>query len=117
MKFIISILLMIVLSFVACLYTEWWSIAIVCFVVAALVPQRPRVAFLTGFLALFILWGGLSLWISSNNNHLLAHKVSMIILKNDNPYLLIFITAFTGALVGAFAALTGSYLRAKPSAK
>jgi hypothetical protein len=42
---------------------------------------------------------------------LLAHKVSMLILKMDNPFVLIFATAFIGALVAGVAALSGSYLR------
>ncbi len=117
MKFIISLLLMVVLSFAACLYLDWWSIAIACFIVAALIRQRPGIAFLTGFIALFLLWGGMSFWISNNNNHILAHKVSILVLKSDNPYLLILITGFVGALVGAFAALTGSYLRPKQTKK
>ena len=117
MKFIISLLLMALLSFTACLYLDWWSIAIACFVVAALIRQRPGIAFLTGFLALFLLWGGLSFWISNNNGHLLAHKVSILLFKTDNPYLLIIITGFIGAIVGALAALTGSLLRKKSSTK
>jgi hypothetical protein len=111
MKLIISLILTVVLSFTACLYLDWWAIAIAAFVVAALIPQKPGKAFLTGFLALFLLWGGLSFWISNSNEHLLAHKVSMLILKMDNPYLLILATAVIGALVGGFAALTGAYLR------
>jgi uncharacterized membrane protein YjjB (DUF3815 family) len=111
MKFITSLVLTALISFVACLYMPWWSIAIAAFMVAALIPQKPGKAFVTGFIALLLLWGGLSFWISNNNDHLLAHKVSMIILKMDNPYLLILATAFIGALVAGFAALTGAYLR------
>lgn len=111
MKFITSLLLIALLSLAACLYLPWWSIAIVAFVVSALIPQQPGKAFLTGFIALLLLWGSLSLYISSNNNHLLAHKVSIIILKTDSPYLLIAATAIIGALVAGFAALSGSYLR------
>ena len=111
MKFIISLLLIALLSVAACLYLPWWSIAIVAFIVAALIPQHPGKAFLTGFIALLFLWGSLSWYISSNNNHLLAHKVSMIILKTDSPYLLITSTALIGALVAGLAALSGSYLR------
>ena len=48
---------------------------------------------------------------SNNNEHILAHKVSLLILKMDNPYLLILATAVIGALVAGFAALSGSYLR------
>ena len=111
MKFIISILLIALLSAAACLYLPWWSIAVVALIVSALIPQRSGKAFLTGFIALFMLWGGLAWYISDNNNNLLAHKVSVIILTQDNPLLLIIATALIGALVAGFAALTGSYLR------
>lgn len=111
MKFLISFILTILLSFAACLFLPWWSIAIAAFLVAALIPQKPFKAFLTGFIALFLLWGGLSFWLSNNNDHILAHKVSQLILKMDNPYLLMIATALIGALVAGFAALAGSYLR------
>ena len=111
MKFFISLILTILLSFAACLFLPWWSIAIAAFVVATLIPQNPGKAFITAFAALFLLWGGLSFWISNNNDHILAHKVSQLILKMDNPILLIFATALIGALVAGFAALAGSYLR------
>ncbi len=111
MKFIISIILIALLSVAACLYLPWWSIAIVSFTVASLIPQTPGKSFMAGFVALLLLWGSLSWYISQNNNHLLAHKVSMIILKTDSPYLLITATALIGAIVAGFAALSGCYLR------
>ena len=115
MKFIVSLILMAVLSFAACLYFPWWSIGIVCFIIAVLIPQRAGIAFLCGFLALFILWAGLSFWISNNNDHVLAHKISALILKKDDPYLLIIVTGLIGAIVAGFAALTGSLLRKRPA--
>ena len=111
MKFIISLILTALLSFGACLYLPWWSIAIAAFIVAALIPQKPGKAFLAAFIALFLLWGAFSFWLSNNNEHLLAHKVSVLILKMDSPYLLIMATALIGGLVAGFAALSGAYLR------
>lgn len=111
MKFFFSFILTILLSFSLCLFFPWWSIAIAAFVVAALIPQNPGKAFVTGFVALLLLWGGLSFWMSNNNEHVLAHKVSQLILKMDNPILLVLATALIGALVAGFAALAGSYLR------
>ena len=111
MKFFISLILTILLSFAACLFLPWWSIAIAAFIVAALIPQKPFKAFITGFTALFLLWGGLSFWMSNNNEHVLAHKVSQLILKMDSPVSLVLATALIGALVAGFAALAGSYLR------
>lgn len=111
MKFIVSIILIILLSFCACIFFPWWSIALVAFIVAALIPQTPFFTFLSGFIALFLLWGILTYWISSNNNHILAHRVSLLILKTDSPFLLIISSAIIGALVAGFAALTASYIR------
>ncbi len=111
MKFFISFILTMLLSFALCLFLPWWSIAIAAFVVAAMIPQKPGKAFVTAFGALVLLWGGLSFWISQHNDHLLAHKVSQLILKVDNPFLLISITATIGAIIAGFAALAGSYLR------
>jgi hypothetical protein len=111
MKFLIAIVLTALLSVAACLYLPWWSIAIVAFIVAAVIPQKPLASFLAGFTALFLLWGSLSWYISSSNNDLLAHKVSLLLLQMDSPVVLVLITAFIGALVAGFAALSGSFVR------
>lgn len=110
MKFTISIALIGLLSFCACIFFPWWSIAFAAFIVAALIPQAPWTSFFSGFFALFLLWGILSFWISTNNDHILAHRVSLLILKTDSPFLLIISTALIGALVAGFAALTASYI-------
>lgn len=111
MKFFISLLLIAILSFVACLYFPWWSIAVIAFAVIAFIPQKPVAAFLCGFAAIFIFWAALSFFISSNNDHVLAHKVSLIILKTDSPFWLVFATAMIGGLVAGFAGLTASFIR------
>ena len=113
MKFISTLIVIILLSLAAGIFFPWWSIAVVAFLVSVVIPQKPGVAFLSGFLALFLLWGGLSFIISSNNHDILAHKVSQIIIKSDNPTMLVLMTALVGALVAGFAALTGSYIRKK----
>ena len=115
MKFIISFILTALLSFGLCLFLPWWSIAIAAFIVAVLISQKPFKAFACAYLALFLLWGGLSFWISNNNYHILAHKISLLILKMDNTGLLFFATAFIGASVAGFAALAGSYARISKS--
>lgn len=111
MKFFISLILTILLSFAACLFLPWWSIAIAAFLVAALIPQKPVKSFITAFIALFLLWGGLSFWMSNNNDHILANKISLLILNKSGSTMLILATALIGALVAGFAALSGSYLR------
>ena len=111
MKFIVSIVLTALLSFVACLYLPWWSIAVVSFLIPMIIFQKPYMAFITGFVSLLLLWGGLAWWIITANNDLLAHKISVLVIKADSPFLLIGLTALIGAVVAAFAALSGSLLR------
>ena len=111
MKFFISILLTALLSFALCLFLPWWVIAIAGFVVAYAIPQKAGVSFVAGFLALFFLWAGLSFWMSAANNHLLAHKISLLFIKVDNPILLIVITGIIGGLVAGLGSLTGRLSR------
>lgn len=111
MKFIISTILTALLSFVLGLYLPWWSIAIGPLIVAIAVHQVGWKAFLSGFIALFLLWGVHAWLINSANEGILAAKVSMLILQVENPLLLILVTGLIGGVVAGFAALTGSLAR------
>jgi len=111
MKFIVSILLIALLSFATGLYLPWWSIAIVAFIVTALIHQRPLKAFLTGFIALFLLWGIVAFAVDLGNQHILSQKIAEVLPLGGSSFLLILVTAFVGGIVAAFAALSGSYLR------
>lgn len=111
MKFLVSTVLISLMSLITCIYLPWWSIAIVSLLVAVILHQKPLWSFLAGFCALFLLWGFLALKISSDNDHILAHRMSLVIIKSDSPFVLVVITALTGALVAGFGALAGSYLR------
>ncbi len=115
MKFLSAIILTALLSYVSGLYFPWWSIAFAAFLVAVAIPQKPFHAFLAGFLALFLLWIGLALWIDMNNKHLLSLKIAEILFKTPSHALILSATGLVGALVAGFAALTGNYVRKKPS--
>ena len=111
MKFIISIILTALLSFAAGFYMGWWSLAITAFIVAALIPQKPWKAYLSGFLGLFLLWGILAFWIDMKNQHILSQKMAQVFPLGGSWVLLILVTALVAAIVAGFAALTGSYVR------
>ena len=113
MKFIIAILLTALLSFAIGFYMSWWSIALAAFLVAALIRQNPGRAWLSGFLGIFLLWAGLAWWIDIKNQSILSQKVATLFPLDGSVFMLILITAFIGALVAGFAALTGSYIRKK----
>lgn len=111
MKVLTAIILIMILSFAACLVLPWWSIALCSVITVLFIPLKPLYSFLAGFSSLFLLWLILSWWISSSNNHILAHRVSLLILKTDSPFLLIIFTAFIGGIVAGLAALSASFLR------
>ena len=111
MKLLVAIILTALLSFVSGLYLPWWSIAIAAFISALLIPMRSGKAFLVGFLGVFILWALLAWWIDVKNQGILSKKVAEIFPLGGSAFLIILVTAVIGALVGGFAALSGSYLR------
>ena len=115
LKFIITILLTGLLSFVAGLYLPWWGIAVAAFLVAAGIQQTRCRSFLSGFLGVFFLWGLLALLINSKNNGILAKKIALVLPLGGSLLLLILVTALIGGLVGGFAAWSASYLHKRES--
>jgi hypothetical protein len=111
MKFLVSIFLIALLGFTFGLYLPWWNIAIAGFIVSFFLYQKPISAFLSGFLGMFLLWGVLILIRSISNDDILAHRISLFILKQDSPYLLILLSSFIGGITSGMGALCGSLLR------
>src|SRR5882672_1665133 len=96
-KFFVSILLIALLSFVSGLLLPWWTIAVAAFIVSALIPQRPLAAFFNGFLALFLLWGGLALYIDVSNNSILSTRIAGVLPLQGSSVALLLVTGFVGA--------------------
>ena len=111
MKFLVSILLSALLGFGLGLYLPWWSVALAGFTVSVFLYQKPLLAMASGFLGIFFLWGAITLVRSISNEHILAHRVSMMIINKDSPNLLIAVSALIGGLTGGLGALCGSLLR------
>lgn len=111
MKFIVGIVLTAALGFVAGLFLPWWSIAVVGFLTGLLTGQRGLFAFLSGFIGLFILWGGLAWWIDSNNGSILSERIARLLPLGGSSVALILVTALLGGIVAGLASLTGSLLR------
>jgi len=111
MKFIASIILTALLSFVLSLYLPWWSLAIAAFAIAALIFQKPWYSFLSAFLGLFLFWFIFASAINTSNNGILAQKVASVFPLGGSTFFLILITALIGAIVAGLAALSGRYLR------
>lgn len=111
MKFLVAFILTALLSYAAGFYLPWWSIAVAAFIVAVAIPQKPWKAFVCAFVALFVLWVGLALYIDMENQHILSMKIAELLFKSHSHALIMSVTGLVAALVGGFAALSGAYLR------
>lgn len=110
MRFVLSLLLTAVLSFVAGLFLPWWSVAIVAFLVAALIPQRLGPAFLSALLGVVIIWAVHFTWIDVKNGSRLSQEIAELFQLGGSSALLIIVSALIGGLVAGFAAMAGSSL-------
>jgi hypothetical protein len=110
-KFVVTTALIALLSFVLGLFFPWWTIAVAAFAVSALIPQRPLLAFFSGFAALFLFWGLLALVVDLRNESILSSRVAGILPLGGSGIAILLVTAFVGALVGGGGALTAAFLR------
>lgn len=111
MRFLVGLFLIAILSFAACTYFPWWSIAVAGFIVFLIVPINPGAAFLSGLCGVFSLWFTMSLLISAGNEHIMARRFSMLVLSSESPLLLILITGLIGGIVGGLGSLSGALIR------
>lgn len=103
-----------VLSYLAGIWYPWWSVAIVAFVVILLAPLPPWGAFITGFLAVFLLWGTLAFYQALMNDYILAGRMARLFVHRDATVVLLVITGAVGGLAAGFAALAAACLRSRP---
>ena len=71
------------------------------------IPQNRFSSFLSAFLGVLIFYSSLIFFISNANNHILAQKISLLVLKNDNEIMIIALSAMISALVAGISALSG----------
>lgn len=111
MKFGISILLTILVSFAAGLYLPFWSVGLVAFLVAVFIYQKPGMAYLAGFVSILLLWVLLAWWIDAQNDGILSKRMATLFPLGGSSFMLILVTGIVGAIVGGLSALSGNYLR------
>ncbi|MFT4663981.1 MAG: hypothetical protein ACI8YQ_000759 [Polaribacter sp.] len=109
MKFILTLLSIAGLSALAQFYFPWWVMTIVCFLIGGVAGMKGFGSFLTGFLAIAILWGGYAFYLDMESAGILSARMAEIPegLGVDGK-MLILVTALIGGLVGGMATLTGS---------
>ena len=111
MKNILLFVLTILLSYLSGAFLPWWSFMPVVMLIYFLIPVNAGRAFLSGFFALFMLWGALAWMMDASNHHILSQKISQVFFQHDKYPYLIMMSAFIGALCGGLSALCGSLAR------
>ena len=113
MKWIVSTILIAVLSYVSGLLDilPWYSFVVCAFIVALITSLKPGTAFLSGFVGLFVLWFILCFKIDNGNQHILSEKVANILPLNGSSIALMIVSAFVGGLLGGMGALSGGFAR------
>jgi len=81
MKFITTLFLAALMAYAIGIYSAlpWWSFAVTNLIVAIAIPQKPLISFVSGALAIGLLWACLSMIIDQSNHHILATKVATIL--------------------------------------
>ena len=107
-NFLSSIIIIITASALLQQFLPWWSMAIAAFAVGYFIKQKSFTAFLSGFVAVFLLWSGYAFFLSAANDNLLAIRVAELLPLNGRVWLLLTVTGTVGGLVSGFASLSGN---------
>jgi hypothetical protein len=106
MNFLIIFIVTAILQF----FTPWWSIALIPFIIAAWRPTTSRNSFLSGFLAIALLWCVYGLYLHITTQGAMSNKIAEIF-SLPNGILLLIVTTLIGGLVGGLAGLSGYFIR------
>lgn len=110
MKFIVSFLICPLLGYALGLMLPWWSFAVAGLLTGLFIPQHRLLSFLSCFLGVFVVVGGLIYFISDANSHILAQKIGLLVLKDKNELMIISVSALLTAFVSGISAITGRSL-------
>ncbi|MCF8449567.1 MAG: hypothetical protein K9G49_06805 [Taibaiella sp.] len=110
MRFLIIVISIAVLCGISEFFLPWWMAAVVPFLIAIAVRQRPGGAFLAGFSGVGLCWLSFVMLRDIPNAHLLSTKMAQIF-QLPGYGLLIVVTVFIGALIGGMAAWAGALIK------
>ncbi|MEO0334477.1 MAG: hypothetical protein AAF223_22855 [Bacteroidota bacterium] len=110
MKFVMNVILIAGLSYIAEQFFPWWSVVPCAFLVSFIIPTKGFNAFISGFLGVGLLWLIFAWMIDSSTDSILTEKIAQLLQVNQAG-LVVAITGAIGGVTGGFASLSGSLLR------
>ena len=106
MKFLLGIVGIMILGYILQFVTPWWGIALASMLISFTLNKNYWISFLVGFIAVFLLWGGLALIKDMANESLLSAQVGDL-LQGLPGIALILLTGIIGGLVGGLSGMVG----------
>ncbi len=106
MKFLVQTVSLMIISFLLQYFLPWWTMAIASFAVAYIFDDPPFKSFLSGFVAIGLLWLAMAFFIDFTTDSILTVKINKLL-----PVNVFVLTTFIGGLIGGLASLTGALLR------
>ncbi len=108
MLFVIIVLLVFITQSV---FAYWWLIAVDAFLAALFFGRSGWGAFLSGFLAVALVWFGQAYYSSYLNENLLLGKITQLFRLPASEWMFVIVVSI-GGLVGGLAALSGYSFKA-----
>jgi len=105
-RFTIQVIVTAIVCFMFQKLFPWWTMPIGAFLVGFVFSNTGFKSFVAGFLAIGLVWLGLSLYIDNATQSILTDKISQLF-----PLNLFLLTSLVGGLVGGLASMTGSLLK------
>lgn len=112
MNFLKQLFFTLALCFILQYFLPWWTLALGAFVGGYVFGNNGWVSFLSGLLAVGLLWFSMAFFIDMQTQSVLTEKVARIF-PTKTPALLFLLTAIIGGLPAGFAALTGSLVKSR----
>ncbi|MCB0652688.1 MAG: hypothetical protein KDC85_15525 [Saprospiraceae bacterium] len=109
MRFATALIITMVFAFILHQFLPWWAIVLAGFLSGLIIKSKPFEIFLAAFLGGLFLWGGMSLWINSGNEGILAARIGQLFGGIGATGILAF-TALFGGMFAGLGGLTGRLL-------
>lgn len=109
MKLLVTILITALLAWLTSWLIAWWMIAVIPFLVAVVMKQRPGRAFVSGSLSIALLWAVLVIRTDMANDYLLSSRMAQLFSLGHTGFIIVNI--FVGALVGGLGGWAGACMR------
>ena len=109
MNHFVKLIVIALVSFGLMQILPFWSVAVAGFLASLFIKSGNLGSFLTGFLAVFLLWGGMAYLINMETAGVMTEKISQLF--SMSPPLMILLTGVIGGITAGLGSLAGNQLR------